>query len=114
MRVVEYTDKTEEERNQIVTDAIVAGEYLIQDAITAEGKYLTFSNNPLPDVINVPTPEESLWQIITDLQLNQVYMQMDLMNAQQGLMDTQADLQLTNQALTDAQLELEVLKGGTA
>lgn len=38
-----------------------------------------------------PTTEEILWQTITDLQL---------------------DLIATNQALTDAQLEIELLKGG--
>lgn len=58
--------------------------------VDGEIVYIESISEPEP-IPQPPTEQEILWQTITDLQI---------------------DLMATNQSLTDAQLEIEILKGG--
>lgn len=86
--------ETPEERENIINEQTALGLRLIEEQNIADGNFLIFTDEPIPESTpQPPTENEILWQTITDLQL---------------------DLISTNQALTDAQLEIEMLKGGAA
>jgi hypothetical protein len=83
-------DETTEEGLALAQRIIAA--YPYYDMVVVDGKLVDIIELPKPESIPQPsTQQEILWQTITDLQL---------------------DLIATNQALTDAQLEIELLKGG--
>ncbi|TZE82011.1 hypothetical protein [Calorimonas adulescens] len=67
MRKVVYTNS--DEREAIINSAVSRGEYLIEDAITSEGKYLIFDTKTLQIKSQPPSIENRL-KAVEDALLN--------------------------------------------